>query len=68
MSDFETKTEDNGRQLVRELLEQCTEPQQKFFERCFPGGINGLKGDKIKHAYDLCQRTLKANLEEKVPS
>ena len=58
VSEFDSKTDEHGRKLVRELLKQCTEPEQKFFERVFPGGVDGLKGDKVKTAYDLCKRTL----------
>jgi len=59
VSEFGLKTDEHGRELVRELLKQCTEPEQKFFEKVFPGGVDKLEGDKVKIAYDLCSRTLK---------
>ena len=64
VSEFDSITDEHGRELVRELLKKCDEPQRKFFERVFPGGVDELKGDKIKTAYDLCKRTLKNNAEK----
>jgi len=40
------------------LLAECTEKQQAFFARLFPGGISTLTEEKLCHAIVLCQRTL----------
>ncbi len=66
MGNFDYQTELHGRDLVQELLSKCTKEQQVFFERVFPGGVDGLKGDKIKTAYELCERTIKDNNKKAV--
>ena len=48
------------RSCLDERLEQCTEEQQAFFHRIFPKGV---PSDKLESAIDLCDRTIKKNVE-----
>ncbi len=53
MFDFDESIENYGRGMVSGLLDKCTKGQQEFFKIVFPGGVDGLKDDQIKTAYDL---------------
>ncbi len=59
MSDFDKRVEQFKRTELIRLLEQCTDKQQEFFHRVFPGNI---PEDKLKGAADLCERTIKKNI------
>ena len=54
-------TEDSEREILRGLLLQCTESQQRKFHHIFPLGVDGMPRDKIVDAADICERTIKAN-------
>ena len=45
---------------LRELLEQCTEPQQTLFNRMY-GSIDSISEDRIDWAIQQCEGTLKKN-------
>lgn len=46
---------------TRSLLDECTPPQQKFFTRLYPGNLMDLPEEKLRHAYELCRRTVIKN-------
>jgi hypothetical protein len=57
-------TEKFQRQKLAEILAQCSEQQQIFFnERIFPKRLfpNGVPLNKLEMAYDLCERTVMEN-------
>jgi len=43
----------------------CTQPQQDFFKRIFPHGIDRIPEEKLDNAYDLCYRTIVKNQKQK---
>ena len=51
--------------LLKELLEKCTEKQQAFFHRVFPQFPDGIQEEKMDDAIRLCERTIKKNNKEK---
>lgn len=57
--------EDFKRKLLSERLEQLTQKQRDFFNRIFPieRFPNGVPADDLVNAIDLCDRTIKKNLE-----
>lgn len=55
--EFDSKVKDFKRDLVRGLLDQCTEAQQIFFDRLYKG-IEQLEEKNMKIAYGQCARTL----------
>lgn len=63
IGEFNAKSTEFKRGLVRELLDQCTEPQRDLFNRAY-GGIEILKDDQMHGAYYLCERTLQKNMEK----
>ena len=54
--------------LLKELLSQCTEEQQKFFKRMYPEGIKKMKEMTFKRAIQQVERTIENNKknEEKI--
>lgn len=58
---IDQQVEDFKRQLLANHLAQCTEAQQALFRRCYP---NGVPGDRLVNAIDLCRRTIKKNLAD----
>lgn len=46
------------RQVLNELLAQCTTPQQDMFKRVYP---NGVPDSKVTEAILLCERTISEN-------
>ena len=48
------------RELVREVLDQCTEKDVSNFNKWF-GSVDSIKEEKIEQLYDLCRRTLIKN-------
>ncbi len=50
------------RQMIRDILDQCTKDQQEFFDRIWP---NGVPDEDLEGAYSLCERTIKKNEQEK---
>jgi hypothetical protein len=63
MSDFEGKVLKFKRSLVRELLDQCSSVQVKFFNKMY-GGIDVIDENSMSHAYRQCQRTIEKNKKE----
>lgn len=62
MNEFDNKTKEYKRELIRDILVQCTEKQQEFFNRMY-GSIETIPEDKMRHAYSQCERTLLKNLD-----
>ncbi len=62
MNVFDEKSKEYKRELIHEILVQCTEEQKKFFNRMY-GSIETIPEDKMKHAYSQCERTLLKNLD-----
>ena len=56
------------RDEVRELLAQCTEKQQEFFGRVFPGDIENLTEAQLRNAVGICQRTITQNRKAAEPA
>lgn len=53
------------RDTLAELLAQCTEEQQTFFHRLYPGGVKKMPGSKIDNAIDQVERTIVKNNQPK---
>jgi hypothetical protein len=51
------------RPVLADLLQECTESQQRKFGRIFPQGVESMPAEKIPHAIALCRRTIKKNNE-----
>lgn len=49
------------RGAIRKLLPECTEPQQEFFKKMYPQGIENMPLDKLYNALDQTQRTIRRN-------
>lgn len=49
-----------ARNKLKELLGQCTEEQQAFFQKMYP---KGPSAGQIEHAIDQCYRTILKNRE-----
>jgi len=58
--EFDRQVKEFKRGLVRELLAQCTSEQQAFFDRLYKG-IEHIKEEQMRNAYDQCSRTLAKN-------
>ena len=58
MADWEKQVEKFKRQLLENLLAECTKPQRELFEKCFPDGV---PAEKMQTALGLCERTVKKN-------
>ena len=50
--------EETLRDLLKDMLNQCTLPQQELFNKLYPGIV---PMNKLESAIDLCDRTLKKN-------
>lgn len=69
------KLSDSGRQILRDLLTQCTVPQQNIFKRIWARGrseaellsvtldeiVNTVPDDRIDSSINLCERTVAKN-------
>lgn len=51
------------REKIRELLNQCTEPQKDIFNRMYKS-IDAIPESKMDNAYDQCCRTLEKNKKQ----
>ncbi len=60
MNEFDIKSIEFKRNLVKELLSQCTEEQQGFFNRMYKS-IDDIPEEKMRWAYLQCQRTIENN-------
>lgn len=63
-----------GKQIIKELLSQCTEEQQMFFKRMYgPKNLNSsinevvdnMDDSKIDWAISQCERTVEKNTRNK---
>lgn len=61
MSKSLERIEDFRKQVLQELYDQCTKPQQDLFDRIHPTGIRHMTPDKINPAILLCERTIEKN-------
>lgn len=52
--------EEFERTLLEDRLRQCTEKQVAFFKKIYP---NGVPESKLIDAIDLCNRTIRKNVE-----
>jgi hypothetical protein len=50
------------RKMLAKRLSWCTKAQQEFFHKLYPKGV---PEDKLISAIDLCERTIKKNIEDK---
>jgi len=64
MSEILDKIEIYSRDQLKDLLAQCTEPQQKFFLRMYPLGADEMPQEKIPRAIEQCEATIKKNNAE----
>ena len=46
---------------LKELLSQCTEKQQAFFDRMYRCPVDEFPMDKIDHAIWQCENTIRKN-------
>ena len=60
-NEFDEKVKEFKRDLVRGLLNQCTEKQKAFFNRMYKS-IENIPEEKMRNAYDQCRRTLINNV------
>ena len=58
MNTLKRLTEEFQREHLAQILAKCSPAQQEFFHRLYP---NGVPADKLTHAYDQCERTVKKN-------
>lgn len=61
MSETLDKIKQFERDSLRNLLNQCTPKQQKFFERMYAGGVDLIPREKILRAIVQCEATIKKN-------
>lgn len=59
-----------GRNILKELLSQCTDGQQLMFKRMYSNGnlrtsindaVDNMEDDKIDNAISQCERTVEKN-------
>lgn len=60
MTKAEQKVEEFKQNMLKERLSQITDEQRQFFHRVFPKGVSSKQ---LMTAIDLCDRTIKKNLE-----
>ncbi len=61
MEDFNKKVEQFERSILKDLLLQCTQEQQQFFIKLYPGGVANIPREKIERAVEQCEATIKKN-------
>ena len=59
MSKIKDEVEEFKRKLLAERLAQCTEAQQRMFNKVYPEGV---LESKLESAIDLCDRTIRKNI------
>jgi len=62
MSEAMKKVREFERNLMREMLDKCTEEQRAFFKRMYPKGPNQ---NQIEHAFVQIENTMRKNDEKK---
>lgn len=60
MSEALNKIDQFKRQTLRDLLDQCTEPQKNLFKRMY-GTVSTMDKSKIDWAIQQCERTIEKN-------
>ncbi|KKL61132.1 hypothetical protein LCGC14_2198350 [marine sediment metagenome] len=58
--EFDLKSLEFKREMIRERLEQCTEGQVDMFNRMY-GSIEAVPESKMRHAYFQCVETIEGN-------
>ena len=53
------------RKILKKALSQCTQPQQDFFHKMYPGGIDNIPEEKLSWAITQCENTLKVKKRNK---
>ena len=61
MSETLNKIDKYKHKLLKELLSQCTEEQQKFFKLMYPMPIEKIPENKFKRAIQQVERTIENN-------
>ena len=61
---FDSTVAEVKREMIRELLGQCTEDQVGIFNRIY-GSIDVIPESKMRNAYVKCARTIEKNQKEK---
>jgi hypothetical protein len=61
MLDFNKQVEQFERDLLKNLLLQCTQEQQSFFLKLYPDGVANMPRKQIKRASEQCEATIKKN-------
>lgn len=56
--------EADARKQLQRLLNSCTKDQQDMFNRMYLEGIEGISFDRLDHALDQVERTLKKNKDK----
>lgn len=64
MSETLKEIEKFKRSKLKDLLDQCTKPQQLFFVRLYPGGFKDVPEEKIPRAIQQCEATITKNKEK----
>lgn len=57
------KRKNKRREILRELVEQCTEKQQEVFARMY-GSVDEINNKEIPWATKQCERTIEMNSPE----
>lgn len=57
MGEFEDRTEEFQKGLVKEKLDQCTPEQQAMFKRIY-GHVDTIRKEGLQPAFALCVRTI----------
>jgi hypothetical protein len=52
---------DELRDELKSLLLECTEAQNAFFHRSYPGGMETMTDDTLRNVIALCRRTIARN-------
>lgn len=64
----------SGKEILKGLLAQCSEPQQLMFKRMYchkklelpiNDAVDQMADDKISHAITQCERTVEKNNDKK---
>ena len=62
--EFDSKAVKFKREMLRDVLNQCTEKQIAFFNRMY-GSIDAISESKMRHAYFQCVKTIEKNQKDK---
>ena len=64
MSETLKQLKEHKHQVLKDLLSQCTEKQQLFFNRMYVS-VGTIPEEKWDWAIEQCERTIKNNAKEK---